>query len=71
MSFAHIVTIFLCREILRSTPLATFKYEISNINCSYNTMHYIPMTYLFYNWKSVPFDHLCTFHTLPANQLVL
>ena len=32
--------------------------QYSIINYSNNAIDNIPMTYLFYNWKFVPFDHL-------------
>ena len=32
--------------------------QYSIIDCSHHDVHYIPMTYLFYNWKFVPFDRL-------------
>ena len=35
------------------------QYSISNY--SHHTVHYIPMIYLFYNWKFVPFDYLHLF----------
>ena len=37
----------------------------SIINCSNHVVHFISMTYLFYNWKFVAFDHLLHF-THPA-----
>ena len=33
----------------------------SIINYSHHAIHYIPMTYFFYNWKPVPFDSLQIF----------
>ena len=51
------------------TLLATFKYKISSINYSHHAVNYIPMTYLFYNWKSVPFDLLHPFLTPPTLRL--
>ena len=38
--------------------LLTFIYNIQNVNYSYHVVHYIPSTYLSYNWKLVCFDHL-------------
>ena len=48
--------------------IRTFKiYSLYNfhiyiiINYSHHAVHYIPVTYLFNNWKFVPFDHLHPF----------
>ena len=35
--------------------------QYSIINYSHHTVHFIPVTYLFYNWKFVPFDALRQF----------
>lgn len=32
-----------------------------------NAVHYIPGTYLFYNWKLVPFDSLHPLHPHPSS----
>ena len=32
-----------------------------------NAVHYIPGTYLFYNWKLVPFDSLYPLHPHPSS----
>ena len=36
------------------------------INCSHCAIHHIPMTYLFYNRKFVPFNLLTSFAPLPT-----
>ena len=38
----------------------------SIINYSYYALNYIPKIYSFYNWQSVPFDHLHPFHPQPV-----
>lgn len=37
------------------------------INYSCEMVHYISMTYLFYNWKFVPFDPFYPFGAHPPN----
>ena len=39
----------------------------SIINCSNHVVHFISMTYLFYNWKFAPFDHLHHFNHLATS----
>ena len=41
----------------------------SSVNCIYYVAHYIPSTYLSYNWKSVPFDNLCPIPPPPTLHL--
>ena len=48
---------------LFSWQLSSMCYNI--IDYRHHAVHYIPMTYLFYNWKLVCFDPLCQFHPLP------
>ena len=41
--------------------------QYSSINYSHRGVHYIPMAYLFYDWKFVRFDSLTQFvHSLPT-----
>lgn len=47
-----------------SQELSNMQYSILNYRCQ--AVHYIPMMYLFYNWKSVTFDFLHPFHLLPT-----
>ena len=35
------------------------------INYSHQAVHYIPLTYVFYNWKRVPFDTLLPIRSPP------
>ena len=37
------------------------------VNCSYHVIHYFPRTYLFFNWKFLPFDSPHSFHIFPAH----
>ena len=39
--------------------------QYSTVNCSHHAVYYIPLTYLFYNWKFIPFDFLHSFPTSP------
>ena len=50
-------------RLLKPTLLATLKYTKYTKQHSYHAIHYIPRTYLPYNWKFVPFDHLHLFQT--------
>lgn len=64
----HTVKDFFCcdENFLRFTLLATS-------NMQYNTNHavpYLPRTYLFNDWKFVPFDPLNPFHSLPSNHFL-
>ena len=43
--------------------------QYSIINYNHHTVHYIPMIYLFYNWKFVPFDYLHLFFPPHHNSL--
>ena len=47
---------------MRSQQLSYIIYN--SINYIYHVVHYTPSTYLCYNWKFVPFDHL---HPTPAS----
>ena len=47
---------------LRIYSLNNFYVTYMSINYIYPVVHYIPCTYLSYNWKFVPFDHL---HLIP------
>ena len=38
--------------------------QYNTINYSHHAVHYIPMTYLFYNWNVFPSDLLHPFHPL-------
>ena len=58
---------FLWWEFLRSTLLAAFRYKYSIINHHHHAVHYIPMTYLFHNWKFVPLDSVTHFTHLPTS----
>lgn len=40
-----------------------------SINCSQHDVYYIPIIYLFYKWKFVPFDSLHSFCHLPPSPL--
>ena len=63
----HMVTIFfLWWEILRSTLLETLNLQYRVFNYSHHDTHYILRTYLFYNWKFVPFDLFYPFYTPPT-----
>ena len=51
-----------------------FSYHLSNkqhsiVNCSHHVVHYIPRTYLSYNLKVVPFEHLHLFSSPPTPHL--
>ena len=50
-------------ELLRPTPLATFKYTTQYYHLCHSAVHNIPIikNNLFYNWKFVPFAHLHRF----------
>ena len=44
--------------------MSLLNFQICNtgiIDYSHDAVHYIPMAYLFYNWKFVPFDSLHPF----------
>ena len=47
---------------MRSQQLSYIRYN--SINYIYHVVHYTRSTYLCYNWKFVPFDHL---HPTPAS----
>ena len=40
-------------------PVNNFHKTYSSVNCVNHVIHYIPATYLSYNWKFVSFAHLC------------
>ena len=56
-------------ELLGFTMLATFQYNILQYNHSYHVIHYIPSTYLSYNWEFIPFDHLYSVPLLVTTNL--
>ena len=59
-----VMKFFSCDENFQD-PLSSLpsNMQYGTINCNHNAVHYIPITYAFYNWKFVPspfthFSHL-------------
>ena len=58
-------------ELLGFNLLTMFIYNVSSIDYIYHNVHYIPSTYLFYNWKFVSFDYLNPILFPPTHSLTL
>lgn len=67
VTFHSLYNVFLVMRTFKVYTLSNFHiYNI--INCSHHALYYTPVTYLFCNWKCVPFDSFMHFTTLtPAS----